>query len=490
MSAPNNGTGHAGVGDRSGAPATRGNQTWITWVAGGLMVVIALGIVGWLVLNDGKKKEKEVVPAESKANRWNVPALEGPAVKTPAAPKKPTVTRVNPGAVSVGRADIPVTIDGSDLQGVTAVTVPGSGILFGEPAIDPDGRRVRVRASAPAGTAPGRYRVVVRTATGEAKMPAGGGDGMLVEAVGEAVPAAGPAAPAWIPPLPAKPVEPPKATVAATAAPATGPGGKPVIDPTLARRLTAPISSTAGGGGGGADATKKDGEGSAGGAGGVDMSRSKIGSSRARRLADLTLMLPAGSEIGCVLDNRIQTDQPGFVSCSVSYDVYGADGTVVLIDRGSQIIGEYRSASITYGKERVFVVWSRVRTPTGVLVEIDSPGTGPFGEAGFGGWVDNHYFERVGIPVLMSAITFGIETAVTAAANNASNSNGNNGGSNNNNQGYSSVGQAMDNSLQGVMAELAKIKPTLHVNQGSLVNVLVMKDLDMGPAYRLARTGE
>jgi type IV secretion system protein VirB10 len=259
---------------------------------------------------------------------------------------------------------------------------------------------------------------------------------------------------------------------------------------TLARRLSAPIGSAGGEAG---PAAKGDGDERPGGAAaGVDMGRTKIGVARARRLADMTMMIPAGTEIGCVLDNSIQTDQPGFVSCSVSYDVYGADGTVVLLDRGSQIIGEYRNTTITYGKERVFVVWSRVRTPTGVLVEIDSPGTGPLGEAGFGGWVDNHYGERVGIPILMSVVTYGIQTAVAAAANNAAGNSGNggNGGNNNTTTGYNNIGQATDQSLQGIMAELAKIKPTLHKNQGDLVNVLVMKDLDMSPAYRLARTGE
>jgi type IV secretion system protein VirB10 len=43
-------------------------------------------------------------------------------------------------------------------------------------------------------------------------------------------------------------------------------------------------------------------------------------------------------------------------------------------------------------------------------VDIASPGTGPLGQAGLGGQIDNHYWERVGIPVLMSAVSFGAES--------------------------------------------------------------------------------
>ena len=56
------------------------------------------------------------------------------------------------------------------------------------------------------------------------------------------------------------------------------------------------------------------------------------------------------------------------------------------------------------------MVWDRVRTPGGVVVDIASPETGPLGQAGLGGHIDNHYWERVGTPVLMSAFSSGAES--------------------------------------------------------------------------------
>jgi hypothetical protein len=158
------------------------------------------------------------------------------------------------------------------------------------------------------------------------------------------------------------------------------------------RRLSAPLSGSNGGsavsatGGGAGEGTDRD-------RGGLDLSVTKTSTAFARRLSDLTFILPKGSYLNCILDTAIQSDQAGLVTCTLPEDVYGADGTVVLLDRGSQVLGEYKSATLTYDKRRIYVVWDRVRTPGGVIVDIASPGTGPLGQAGLGGTIDNHYWE-------------------------------------------------------------------------------------------------
>ncbi len=238
------------------------------------------------------------------------------------------------------------------------------------------------------------------------------------------------------------------------------------------RRLSAPLSGSAGGsaastasGGTGEGTDHRD-------RGGLDLSVTKTSTAFARRLSDLTLMLPKGSYLNCILDTAIQSDQAGLVTCTLPEDVYGADGTVVLLDRGSQVLGEYKSATLTYGKRRIFVVWDRVRTPGGVIVDIASPGTGPLGQAGLGGHIDNHYWERVGIPVLMSAVSFGAESYTQEALTP--------------DQG-NFIQQTTDNSLSAVLGEMAKIKPTLHKNQGDPISILVARDLDLSPVYTLRR---
>jgi type IV secretion system protein VirB10 len=236
------------------------------------------------------------------------------------------------------------------------------------------------------------------------------------------------------------------------------------------RRLSAPLSGA--GVGSPSVASARDEDGAGRDRGGLDLSVTKTSTAFARRLSDLTFVLPKGSYLNCILDTAIQSDQAGLVGCTLPEDVYGADGTVVLLDRGSQVLGEYRSATLTYGKRRIFVVWDRVRTPEGVVVDIASPGIGPLGQAGLGGRIDNHYWERVGIPVLMSAVSFGVES-YTREALTPDESN------------Y--LQQTTDNGLSGVLGELARIKPTLHKSQGDPISIIVSRDLDLSPVYELRR---
>mgnify|MGYP001809745421 CR=1 FL=1 len=290
------------------------------------------------------------------------------------------------------------------------------------------------------------------------------------------------AAPAAIPPPPRVPVqvipqlplpEPRQTDTPAHQAPSPPvTSGKPVETPediAAKRRLSAPLSGSNGGSTVSTDPGER-GEGSERDRSGLDLSVTKTSTAVARRLADLTFILPKGSYLNGILDTAIQSDQAGLVTCTLPEDVYGADGAVVLLDRGSQVLGEYKTATLTYGKRRIFVVWDRVRTPGGVIVDIGSPGTGPLGQAGLGGSIDNHYWERVGIPVLMSAVSFGTESyaqeILTPDQGNV-------------------IQQTTDNSLSTVLGEMAKIKPTLYKNQGDPISILVARDLDLSRVYRL-----
>lgn len=253
------------------------------------------------------------------------------------------------------------------------------------------------------------------------------------------------------------------------------PAAEPIESPeeiARKRRLAAPL----GGAGGGSPSANRTAQGQGAGRdrSGLDLSATRVTMASARRLSDLTFIVPKGTAINCILDTAIQSDQAGLVGCTLPRDVYGADGTVVLLDRGSQVLGEYRSATLTYGKRRVFVVWDRVRTPEGVIVDIASPGTGPLGQAGMGGHIDNHYWERVGIPVLMSAVSFGVQSYTRERLSSDQSS---------------FVESTTNDSLSGVLAEFARIKPTLYKHQGDPIAIVVARDLDLSSVYALRRRG-
>ena len=204
----------------------------------------------------------------------------------------------------------------------------------------------------------------------------------------------------------------------------------------------------------------------------IDFSVTKTGITKASMLSSLRWVIPKGTPISCALDTAIQSDQAGLIKCQLTEDVYSADSTIKLLDRGSIATGEYRTSSISYGKNRIFAIWDRIRTPDGVVINIASPATGPLGRAGIGGYIDHHYMERFGIAVLVSII------------DDISNDVWNNNNSNNNN--FYQTPQTIDSSISKILEEYAKIKPTLHKNQGGECLIFTARDLDFSDVYEVA----
>jgi type IV secretion system protein VirB11 len=102
-------------------------------------------------------------------------------------------------------------------------------------------------------------------------------------------------------------------------------------------------------------------------------------------LGNRSLTLPKGAAFTCALKTKVISAVSGLVGCQVQRNVYSDDGRVLLIERGSHLDGEYRIASVRPGTVRIPVLWTRIRTPLGVTVDIESPGTGKLGESGIDG---------------------------------------------------------------------------------------------------------
>jgi hypothetical protein len=115
------------------------------------------------------------------------------------------------------------------------------------------------------------------------------------------------------------------------------------------------------------------------------------------------MFVTKGAFLDCALETAISSDLAGMTSCRLTRDVYSTSGKVLLIERGSKIVGEYQSG-LQKGKARIFVLWSRIETPTGVIVKLDSAGTGPLGRSGHSGFIDTHFWERFGSAILLSLI--------------------------------------------------------------------------------------
>jgi type IV secretion system protein VirB10 len=210
----------------------------------------------------------------------------------------------------------------------------------------------------------------------------------------------------------------------------------------------------------------------AGGRGQIDayMSPTVTASTRAQVLASQRFVIPKGNFLDCTLETAINSELPGMTTCVTAFDTFGADGKVVLLERGSKLVGETRG-QVGQGMSRLFILWSQVRTPSGVVVELDSPGTDELGRAGVTGTVNNHFWARFGAALLVSVIDGVIQGAATR---------------------QESTGSTLIVNPQGgqqvtddILRNTINIPPTITINQGSRVQVIVARDVDFRSVYEL-----
>jgi len=181
-------------------------------------------------------------------------------------------------------------------------------------------------------------------------------------------------------------------------------------------------------------------------------------------------LLPQGSFIDCTLETAIDSTLPGMTTCITAADTFGADGKVVLLERGTKLVGETRGA-VRQGQARVFVLWRQARTPSGVVVPLASPGTDELGRAGLPGEVERHFWQRFGAAMLITLIDGAVQAGVQASART--------GGT------VIYAPPASQDVLTEVLKDTVAIPPTVIKHHGDRIQVLVARDLDFRSVYEL-----
>lgn len=198
----------------------------------------------------------------------------------------------------------------------------------------------------------------------------------------------------------------------------------------------------------------------------------------ASMLGNRSLTLPKGTAFTCALKTRVISAASGLVGCLLQRNVYSDDGRVLLIERGSHLDGEYRVASLKAGTVRIPVLWTRIRTPLGVTVDIDSPATGALGEAGIDGYVDNRWGERIGAAMLLSLIDDSVKLVIENQANER--------------EGDTiilpSTTANTSKLAEKVLDSTINIPPLIFQNQGGIVGIYVARDIDFSSVYELRPT--
>jgi type IV secretion system protein VirB10 len=191
---------------------------------------------------------------------------------------------------------------------------------------------------------------------------------------------------------------------------------------------------------------------------------------RAQMLPAQRLLLPKGAFLDCTLETAIDSTLPGMTTCITATDTFGVDGKVVLLERGTKLVGETRG-EVQQGAARVFVLWTEARTPTGVVVPLDSPGADELGRSGLPGEVNRHFWQRFGAAMLVSVIDGAVQAAVQSA------------------RGGSGTVVVNPSASQDVLTDILKstisIPPTVVKLNGDRIQVLVARDLDFRSVYEL-----
>ncbi|BBL36045.1 hypothetical protein Nstercoris_02324 (plasmid) [Nitrosomonas stercoris] len=197
---------------------------------------------------------------------------------------------------------------------------------------------------------------------------------------------------------------------------------------------------------------------------------SKTEQASAAELGDRSLVIARGSYIPCILQTQLFSNVPGQSGCVIPDDIYSDDGTRLLVARGSTVVGQY-GQTLQHGDSRIAVVWERIKTTDGYVIDVDSGAADGVGTMGVGGFVDNHWPERLGAALLLSLIDDAVDIAIARQQRSGGTIYG------------SSTARSSKNVSEKVLNATINIRPTLSANRGARLMIYVSKDLWFDDVY-------
>lgn len=199
----------------------------------------------------------------------------------------------------------------------------------------------------------------------------------------------------------------------------------------------------------------------------------------AANFGDRSYLLARGSWIPCILETQLNSTVAGATSCVIPENVYSDDGKVVLLGKGSHAQGTFGS-TLKVGDERIAVMWDRIKTTLGIVVDVSSPVADGVGTTGAGGYVDNHWVQRIGAAVLLSFVQDAIGYEVAKTQNNANTTST----ATNVYMPQNSV-SSTNRLAEKILDSTINIPPTLYKNRGDRIMIYVNRDVWFDSTYKL-----
>jgi len=180
-----------------------------------------------------------------------------------------------------------------------------------------------------------------------------------------------------------------------------------------------------------------------------------------------------GTVIPAILENAINTDLPGNIIARVSQNIFDSQtGKKLLVPQGTLLLARYNS-SVSYAQHRVQIVWDSMIRPDGFQINLDSGSVDKAGMSGQAAKYSENWFEYLkaaGIITLFSIAN--AKMTESAAKVSTPESSGNIAAANS-----AFVNQVGSNLISRAM----NIQPTLTVDSGTPVNVMLNKTLYLPP---------
>ena len=178
----------------------------------------------------------------------------------------------------------------------------------------------------------------------------------------------------------------------------------------------------------------------------------------------------AGTFIPATLITGINSDLPSNSVAVVRENVYDTvTGNHLLIPKGTKIIGTYDSG-VSFGQDRLLIVWQRLIFPDGKYIGLDNMGGIDLsGYAGFKGKVNNHFLKLLQAVVLSSAMGAG-SAIVTDNDKDDWRSEAGKG-----------AGQVILDFGNKMGEKILNRQPTIEIKQGYRFNIMVQSDLILTP---------
>jgi type IV secretion system protein VirB10 len=144
----------------------------------------------------------------------------------------------------------------------------------------------------------------------------------------------------------------------------------------------------------------------------------------------------------------------------------------LLLPKGALLVGAYNS-DVKQGQSRLQFAFTKLKMPDGATFDLPgATGSDAAGQAGVTGDVDRHFFRSFGAALLLGVLADRV-TRIAALPNGGTGGQG----------GVSATGQVFVDTARAELERHKAIPPTVTIEEGSRINVEVVRDMGFPSVY-------